>query len=71
MCSIHIDGKGDTEEFRSRFRDVENRLQNTGYQVGIRKKKKEGFLTFKRSEVERDGVNAVLLHNGKFCNKRI
>jgi hypothetical protein len=43
VCSIHIDGKGDTEEFRSRFRDVENRLQNTGYQVGIRKKKRKVF----------------------------
>jgi hypothetical protein len=43
VCSIHIDGKGDTEEFRSRFRDVENRLQNTGYQVRIQMEKMKVF----------------------------
>ncbi len=62
MCSIHLDGKGDTEEFRSRFRDVENRLQNTGYQVRIRKKK--GRVShIQRSEIERVGENAHFATN--------
>ncbi len=46
MCFIHIDGKGDPEEFHSRFRDVENRLQITGYQVRIQKEKRKVFSHF-------------------------
>jgi hypothetical protein len=69
VCPIHIDGKGDTEEFRSRFRDVENRLQHTGYQVRIRKKEKKEYE--RKKKVKRQGAIAVLLHDGTFCNKRI